>query len=153
MVLKGAKIIPAVTQPPAVPRAVAASARGRGPRGRAAGSEPTNGGQGQAARQGAAPATGSGSGEAGQRQQEELAMARSSHSVSPTRAVVLGLALLFASLPASRLAAQLLNAPNDNLPLQVQADSGIEWQQNNQLYIARGNAVATRGPSEVHATP
>jgi lipopolysaccharide export system protein LptA len=78
-------------------------------------------------------------------------MARSSHSVSPTGAVVLGLALLFASLPASRLAAQLLNAPNDNLPLQVQADSGIEWQQNNQLYIARGNAVATRGPSEVHA--
>ena len=60
-------------------------------------------------------------------------MARSSHSVSPTGAVVLGLALLFAGLPASRLAAQLLNAPNDNLPLQVQADSGIEWQQNNQL--------------------
>ena len=66
-------------------------------------------------------------------------------------AVVLGLAALLASLPAPRLAAQLLNAPNDNLPLQVQADSGIEWQQNNQLYIARGNAVATRGPSEVHA--
>ena len=66
-------------------------------------------------------------------------------------AAVLGLAALLAGLPAPRLAAQLLNAPNDNLPLQVQADSGIEWQQNNQLYIARGNAVATRGPSEVHA--
>ena len=66
-------------------------------------------------------------------------------------AVVLGLAALLAGLPAPRVAAQLLNAPNDNLPLQVQADSGIEWQQNNQLYIARGNAVATRGPSEVHA--
>jgi lipopolysaccharide export system protein LptA len=64
---------------------------------------------------------------------------------------VLGLAALLAGLPAPRVAAQLLNAPNDNLPLQVQADSGIEWQQNNQLYIARGNAVATRGPSEVHA--
>ena len=57
-------------------------------------------------------------------------------------AAVLGLAALLAGLPAPRLAAQLLNAPNDNLPLQVQADSGIEWQQNNQLYIARGNAVA-----------
>jgi lipopolysaccharide export system protein LptA len=66
-------------------------------------------------------------------------------------AAVLGLGALLAGLPAPRLAAQLLNAPNDNLPLQVQADSGIEWQQNNQLYIARGNAVATRGPSEVHA--
>ena len=39
----------------------------------------------------------------------------------------------------------------DNLPVQIQADSGIEWQQNAHLYIARGNAVATRGPSEVHA--
>jgi len=86
-------------------------------------------------------------------QQEELAMRGSSHSVSPTGAVVLGLALLFASLPASRLAAQLLNAPNDNLPLQVQADSGIEWQQNNQLYIARGMPSPHPRPSEVHATP
>ena len=41
--------------------------------------------------------------------------------------------------------------PNDNLPLQIQADSGIEWQQDAHLYIARGNAVASRGTSEVHA--
>jgi lipopolysaccharide export system protein LptA len=34
-------------------------------------------------------------------------------------------------------------------PLQVQADAGIEWQQEQKLYIARGNAVATRGTSEV----
>ena len=66
-------------------------------------------------------------------------------------AAVLGLAALLAGLPAPRLAAQLLNAPNDNLPLQVQADSGIEWQQNAQVYIARGNAVAKRGASELHA--
>jgi lipopolysaccharide export system protein LptA len=44
-----------------------------------------------------------------------------------------------------------IGAPNDDQPLQVQADSGIEWQQNAHLYIARGNAVATRGDSEVHA--
>src|SRR4051794_4196046 len=36
-------------------------------------------------------------------------------------------------------------------PLNIQADSGIEWQQDQKLYIARGNAVATRGTSEVHA--
>lgn len=36
-------------------------------------------------------------------------------------------------------------------PLQIQADSGIEWQQDQKLYIARGNAVATRGTSEVRA--
>ena len=29
--------------------------------------------------------------------------------------------------------------------------SGIEWQQNAQVYIARGNAMAKRGNTEVHA--
>jgi lipopolysaccharide export system protein LptA len=36
-------------------------------------------------------------------------------------------------------------------PIDITADSGIEWQQDKQLYIARGNAVAKRGTSEVHA--
>src|SRR5713226_5920979 len=63
----------------------------------------------------------------------------------------------FAAIPAV-LAAMLITAaaaqtpaPNDNQPLQIQADSGIEWQQDAHLYIARGNAVAIRGSSEVHA--
>jgi lipopolysaccharide export system protein LptA len=38
---------------------------------------------------------------------------------------------------------------NDNQPIQIQADSGIEWQDAH-LYIARGNAVATRGQA-IHA--
>jgi lipopolysaccharide export system protein LptA len=66
-------------------------------------------------------------------------------------AVILGLSLLLVSMPGNRLAAQLLNPSGENLPLQVQADSGIEWQQDAQSYIARGNAVATRGPTQVHA--
>src|SRR5947209_5186715 len=78
-------------------------------------------------------------------------MVRAGFRTTPAGAAIFGLAALLTGLPAPRLAAQLLNAPNDHLPLQVQADSGIEWQQNNQLYIARGNAVATRGPGEVHA--
>jgi lipopolysaccharide export system protein LptA len=65
--------------------------------------------------------------------------------------MVLGLSLLLVGMPANRLASQLLNPSNENLPLQVQADSGIEWQQDAQAYIARGNAVATRGPTQVHA--
>jgi lipopolysaccharide export system protein LptA len=36
-------------------------------------------------------------------------------------------------------------------PINITADSGIEWQQDKQIYIARGNAVAKRGTSEVHA--
>jgi lipopolysaccharide export system protein LptA len=63
----------------------------------------------------------------------------------------------FTAIPAV-LAAMLIAAaapptpaPNDDQPLQIQADSGIEWQQDAHLYIARGNAVAIRGSSEVHA--
>lgn len=36
-------------------------------------------------------------------------------------------------------------------PVDIQADQGIEWQQNNQVYIARGNAKATRGSVSVQA--
>src|SRR5713226_6780439 len=63
----------------------------------------------------------------------------------------------FTAIPAA-LAAMLITAaaaqtpgPNDNQPIQIQADSGIEWQQDAHLYIARGNAVAIRGPGEIHA--
>ena len=31
------------------------------------------------------------------------------------------------------------------LPIEVVADKGIEWNRNEKLYVARGNAVATRG--------
>ena len=33
----------------------------------------------------------------------------------------------------------------------VTADSGIEWQKQAQVYVARGNAVATRGTTQVRA--
>lgn len=63
----------------------------------------------------------------------------------------IGLSLFLAGIPVHYIAAQLLTPSADNLPLNVQADSGIEWDQGQKLYIARGNAVATRGPAEVHA--
>jgi len=40
---------------------------------------------------------------------------------------------------------------NDQRPIDVTADNGIEWQQDKQVYIARGNAVARRGATEIHA--
>ena len=60
---------------------------------------------------------------------------------------------LFALLAATPFVPALAQLPgaSDDQPLQIQADSGIEWQQDAHLYIARGNAVATRGTSEVHA--
>ncbi len=61
-------------------------------------------------------------------------------------APALGLVLL-AAAPAQ---AQFGTA-DSNSPINVQSDNGIEWQQNKQIYIARGNAVATRGTGEIHA--
>jgi lipopolysaccharide export system protein LptA len=68
----------------------------------------------------------------------------------PGGAAAIGLALMFCGIPLSPASAQAV-APADNSPIQIQADSGIEWQQDAHLYIARGNAVAIRGPGEIHA--
>ena len=55
-----------------------------------------------------------------------------------------------AAVPA---AAQGLNpgAVSDDRPIAISAVSGIEWQQDAQVYIARGDAVAKRGTTEVYA--
>ena len=44
-----------------------------------------------------------------------------------------------------------LGASDGTAPISIQADNGLEWQQNQELYIARGNAVATRGPATIKA--
>lgn len=36
-------------------------------------------------------------------------------------------------------------------PLEITADSSLEWLQSDQAYVARGNAVATRGNASVYA--
>src|SRR5438034_11699640 len=71
------------------------------------------------------------------------------YSAVPAKAGTASMVAIFALLAAGAAAQTPL--PNDNQPIRLQADSGIEWQQNAHLYIARGNAVAIRGPSEVHA--
>src|SRR6516165_7437526 len=50
-------------------------------------------------------------------------------------------------------AAQGLNlgAASEDRPVAISATSGIEWQQDAQVYIARGNATAKRGTTEVDA--
>ena len=42
-------------------------------------------------------------------------------------------------------------AVSEDRPVAISAASGIEWQQDAQVYIARGNAVAKRGTTEVYA--
>ena len=64
------------------------------------------------------------------------------------------LALLFSLLPPAPGLAQIGfpgASGGDDGPIRIQADAGIEWQQNQRVYIARGNAVAARGNNEVRA--
>jgi lipopolysaccharide export system protein LptA len=42
-----------------------------------------------------------------------------------------------------------LTTQDNNKPISIEADQGIEWQQNNHVYIARGHAKATRGQATV----
>lgn len=70
-------------------------------------------------------------------------------------ALLVGLAFLSAA-PETRAQAQSnalgLSGGNDNnKPVNIEAQNGIEWQQNNKVYIARGNAKATRGEDTVTA--
>jgi lipopolysaccharide export system protein LptA len=43
-----------------------------------------------------------------------------------------------------------LFSSNDNRALDIEADNGIEWRQNEHVYIARQNARATRGRATLY---
>lgn len=54
-------------------------------------------------------------------------------------------------VPDGARAAQNLGlSAGSNNPIQVYADSGIEWNQNKHQYIARGNAKAIQGTTTVY---
>ncbi|WP_296987591.1 LptA/OstA family protein [Thalassospira sp. UBA1131] len=65
---------------------------------------------------------------------------------------MLGAAALGLSTMAKHAAANPLGlAQNGSGGLEVESDNGIEWRRNEQILIARGNAVAKRGSSRVDA--
>jgi lipopolysaccharide export system protein LptA len=71
---------------------------------------------------------------------------------------ILALALLATAgwLLAQGAAAQGLPIPGFGntgtaLPVAIEADQGVEWRQNEQVYIARGNATAKRGETTIRA--
>jgi lipopolysaccharide export system protein LptA len=63
-------------------------------------------------------------------------------------ALAAGLALAADPAPAQNFGLGLTTQDN-NKPITIEADQGIEWQQNNRVYIARGHAKATRGQATV----
>ena len=75
---------------------------------------------------------------------------------APGLARILAVAIVLALTPgAAALHAQGLNstfgASGSDEPLAIEAQEGIEWQQSNQVYIARGAARATKGEVTVAA--
>jgi lipopolysaccharide export system protein LptA len=65
---------------------------------------------------------------------------------------VLIFALTMTASPAARAQGLGLGfgANGDDKPLEVFADQGIEWHQNESIYIARGNARAVKGTTTVY---
>lgn len=64
----------------------------------------------------------------------------------------LGLCAIVSCLLATHAQAQTLDlASSNDAPIQVEADNGIEWQQDNEVLIARGNARAMRGGATIFA--
>ncbi|HUE19462.1 MAG TPA: LptA/OstA family protein [Stellaceae bacterium] len=74
-------------------------------------------------------------------------------------ALILGTAPLCAQPPQKNQAPAQVPAPglggssgvDNDRPIHIEAEQGIEWQQSNHVYIARGHASATRGQSTVTA--
>lgn len=58
---------------------------------------------------------------------------------------------IIAGVTSPRAFAQLAGAQAGNRPIHIEADNGIEWQQAHNVYIARGNASATRGNATMTA--
>ena len=66
--------------------------------------------------------------------------------------VCAALALLCPLLLGAPAAAQgLKGLQSGDQPLEINAEDGIEWRRNEQLYIARGNAEAIRGELTLYA--
>ena len=77
---------------------------------------------------------------------------RKTTSLSRT-ALCLSVVALAIILTWSAIQAQGVGLPGQSrdAPLEINADQGIEWQQQTQAYIARGNARAVQGEVAVHA--
>jgi len=69
-------------------------------------------------------------------------------SVSASRLLLVSLSSGTFPLAAQGLG---LGVVSEDRPIAISATSGIEWQQDAQVYVARGNAVAKRGTTEVSA--
>lgn len=69
----------------------------------------------------------------------------------PAALLIACLALLSAGPAVAQSALSSLGGGDDSgKPVNIEADQGIEWQQEHHVYIARGNVKATRGQSTLY---
>ena len=66
-------------------------------------------------------------------------------------AALLFLVLFFAWTPGARAQALNMSGGPKDTPIEITADNGIEWQQDNKVFLAKGNAKAVRGNITVYA--
>ncbi|MEZ5647859.1 MAG: LptA/OstA family protein [Alphaproteobacteria bacterium] len=74
-------------------------------------------------------------------------------SIYPMRALGLGAAvwvLAATAAPAQQQSPGFVNQQSD-APIEIEADQGIEWQQDTKQYIARGNVQAKQGDMTLFA--
>lgn len=58
---------------------------------------------------------------------------------------------LFLSTPSHAQSLGDFTAIDNDLPVEIEADEALEWQRDNEAYVARGNAIARRGEVEIGA--
>jgi len=66
-------------------------------------------------------------------------------------ALVLGCGTRVAPMMAATESTPAVDAVNATGPVQIDAEQGIEWRRDEKVYIARGNATATRGNISLHS--
>ncbi len=69
----------------------------------------------------------------------------------PALGRLIALVLAMALLPTGLAAQGLLGAGKSQKPLEINADQGIEWRRDQNIYVASGNARASRGDLELFA--
>ncbi len=76
--------------------------------------------------------------------------ARRRHAPLLRLALVAALAAACSLAPAPAVAQTARFAGTSERPVEIYAKEGIEWRQNDRVYIARGDAVAKRGETTLH---
>jgi lipopolysaccharide export system protein LptA len=70
--------------------------------------------------------------------------------IKPLRAALAALFAL-AALPVAAQITGIVPSGTGQQPIEIEAEKGVEWRQKDEVYVARGNAVAKRGDSSVKA--